>query len=86
MDSIAPKRGEKGDSAGVMDRIVSQLLSELDSLSTSKSTVFVIGATNRPDILDTALLRPGRFDKLLYLGIPDSKAKQYTILKALTRK
>jgi peroxin-6 len=61
LDSVAPKRGEKGDSGGVMDRIVSQLLAELDSVSGgSGGDVFVIGATNRPDLLDPALLRPGR--------------------------
>jgi peroxin-6 len=58
LDSLAPKRGDHGDSGGVMDRIVSQLLAELDGMS--QSDVFVIGATNRPDLLDPALLRPGR--------------------------
>jgi AAA+ superfamily predicted ATPase len=48
--------------------------------------VFVIGATNRPDLLDQALLRPGRFDKMLYLGVSDTHEKQQTILEALTRK
>lgn len=93
LDSVAPKRGNQGDSGGVMDRIVSQLLAELDGISDSDSTVsggggsvFVIGATNRPDLLDQALLRPGRFDKMLYLGVSDSHAKQLTILQALTRK
>ena len=62
LDSIAPKRGNHGDSGGVMDRIVSQLLAELDGMSGGKELVdvFVIGATNRPDLLDPALLRPGR--------------------------
>ena len=62
LDSIAPKRGNQGDSGGVMDRIVSQLLAELDGMSSSAGVVdvFVIGATNRPDLLDPALLRPGR--------------------------
>lgn len=86
IDSVAPKRGNQGDSGGVMDRIVSQLLAELDGMSTDADGVFVIGATNRPDLLDEALLRPGRFDKLLYLGIPDTDAKQLNILEALTRK
>lgn len=63
LDSVAPKRGNHGDSGGVMDRIVSQLLAELDGLSGGKAgaDVFVIGATNRPDLLDPALLRPGRY-------------------------
>lgn len=94
LDSVAPKRGNQGDSGGVMDRIVSQLLAELDGMSGSdgeddgggRGGVFVIGATNRPDLLDQALLRPGRFDKMLYLGIPDTHEKQLTILQALTRK
>lgn len=87
LDSIAPKRGEKGDTGGVMDRIVSQLLAEIDELSNaSDCAIFVIGATNRPDLLDAALLRPGRFDKMIYLGIPDTREKQEKILKALTRK
>jgi len=62
LDSVAPKRGNHGDSGGVMDRIVSQLLAELDGMSSGGSAdVFVIGATNRPDLLDPALLRPGRY-------------------------
>jgi peroxin-6 len=89
LDSVAPKRGNQGDSGGVMDRIVSQLLAELDGMSGGEDTaggVFVIGATNRPDLLDPALLRPGRFDKMLYLGVSDTHEKQLTILEALTRK
>ncbi|KAG7452765.1 AAA-domain-containing protein [Guyanagaster necrorhizus] len=87
LDSIAPKRGNHGDSGGVMDRIVSQLLSELDGMSGSGGTdVFVIGATNRPDLLDAALLRPGRFDRMLYLGVSKTHEEQLHILEALTRK
>ncbi|ROT39719.1 peroxisomal biogenesis factor 6 [Sodiomyces alkalinus F11] len=89
LDSVAPKRGNQGDSGGVMDRIVSQLLAELDGMSggsEGEGGVFVIGATNRPDLLDPALLRPGRFDKMLYLGVADSQDKQLKILEAVTRK
>ncbi|THX41582.1 AAA-domain-containing protein [Aureobasidium pullulans] len=89
LDSVAPKRGNQGDSGGVMDRIVSQLLAELDGMSDGDEGgggVFVIGATNRPDLLDQALLRPGRFDKMLYLGISDTHEKQQKILEALSRK
>ncbi|KAG7892742.1 hypothetical protein KL936_000916 [Ogataea polymorpha] len=88
LDSVAPKRGNQGDSGGVMDRIVSQLLAELDGMSGAEGGdgVFVVGATNRPDLLDEALLRPGRFDKMLYLGIADTHEKQAKIIQALTRK
>ncbi|KAI0418062.1 peroxisomal biogenesis factor 6 [Xylaria grammica] len=89
LDSVAPKRGNQGDSGGVMDRIVSQLLAELDGMSGGDDGgggVFVIGATNRPDLLDQALLRPGRFDKMLYLGVSDTHKKQLGIMEALTRK
>ncbi|KAJ3254009.1 peroxisomal assembly protein [Chytriomyces hyalinus] len=87
LDSVAPKRGDKGDSSGgVMDRIVSQLLAELDNVGSSGGDVFVIGATNRPDLLDSALLRPGRFDKMLYLGVSEEKQKQVSVMQALTRK
>jgi peroxin-6 len=88
LDSVAPRRGNQADSAGVMDRIVSQLLAELDGMSDSPgdSGVFVIGATNRPDLLDPALLRPGRFDKMLYLGVSQTHEQQVNIIRALTRK
>ena len=66
-------------------RVVSQLLAELDGIQKSRD-VFVIGATNRPDLLDPALLRPGRFDTLLYLGISKEKEDRMKIVKALTRK
>ncbi|XP_014665905.1 PREDICTED: peroxisome assembly factor 2-like [Priapulus caudatus] len=85
LDSLAPNRGRSGDSGGVSDRVVSQLLAELDGL-VKTSSVFVIAATNRPDLLDPALLRPGRFDKLVYVGVSRDKADQLKILTALTRK
>ncbi|XP_014893360.1 peroxisome assembly factor 2 [Poecilia latipinna] len=85
LDSLAPNRGRSGDSGGVMDRVVSQLLAELDSLQSSAG-VFVIGATNRPDLLDQSLLRPGRFDKLVYVGINEDRASQLQVLQAILRK
>ncbi|KAL1006167.1 hypothetical protein UPYG_G00068760 [Umbra pygmaea] len=85
LDSLAPNRGRSGDSGGVMDRVVSQLLAELDGLH-STGDVFVIGATNRPDLLDQSLLRPGRFDKLVYVGINEDKVSQLQVLKAIVRK
>lgn len=85
LDSIAPNRGRSGDSGGVMDRVVSQLLAELDGLHKAKD-VFIIGATNRPDLIDPALLRPGRFDRLVYLGVNEDEAAKEKILRAITRK
>ncbi|OXB68362.1 hypothetical protein ASZ78_015302 [Callipepla squamata] len=85
LDSLAPNRGRSGDSGGVMDRVVSQLLAELDGLHSSRE-VFVIGATNRPDLLDSALLRPGRFDKLVYVGVNEDRDSQLQVLSAITRK
>ncbi|KAJ9460379.1 Peroxisomal biogenesis factor 6 [Diplonema papillatum] len=87
LDALVPNRGANGDSGGVMDRIVAQLLSELDSLTGDPSEfVFIIGATNRPDLIDQSLLRPGRFDRCVYLGVSTSDAEQATVLKAQTRK
>uniref|UniRef100_A0A1A7Y3E6 Peroxisomal ATPase PEX6 n=1 Tax=Iconisemion striatum TaxID=60296 RepID=A0A1A7Y3E6_9TELE len=85
LDSLAPNRGRSGDSGGVMDRVVSQLLAELDTLHLS-AEVFVIGATNRPDLLDKSLLRPGRFDKLVYVGINTDRVSQLQVLQAILRK
>ena len=85
LDSLAPARGRTGDGGGVMDRVVSQLLSEIDGMN-SETDVFVIGATNRPDLVDPALLRPGRLDRLVYLGVDASTQHQRAILRALTRK
>lgn len=85
LDSLAPARGKGSDSGAVMDRVVAQLLAELDGVQNSNG-LFVIGATNRPDLLDPGLLRPGRFDKLIYLGMSEDKPTQVKILQALTRK
>jgi len=67
LDALIPKRGSGSDSHQVMDRIVAELLIQMDSASSNQ--VFIIGATNRPDLLDPSILRPGRFDKQIYLGI-----------------
>jgi len=83
VDSIAPHRGEHYDS-GVTERMVNQLLSEMDGLVSLKNVV-VIAATNRPDMLDLALLRPGRFDRNVYIPLPDKRARE-EILKVHTRK
>ena len=57
------------DSSHVSDRVVAQLLAELDGIGGGRNDVYVIGATNRPDLLDSALMRPGRLDVLLYVGV-----------------
>jgi transitional endoplasmic reticulum ATPase len=73
-----------GDSGGAADRVLNQLLIEMDGL-TAKKTVFIIGATNRPDIIDPALLRPGRLDQLIYIPLPDESSR-LQIFKACLRK
>jgi transitional endoplasmic reticulum ATPase len=83
VDSIAPKRGMQS-SSGVTERIVNQLLTSIDGLE-SLERVLVIAATNRPDILDEALLRTGRFDRLLYVEPPNAVGR-LEILKVHTRK
>jgi transitional endoplasmic reticulum ATPase len=74
LDSLAPRRGTAMGEPHVTERIVNQLLSELDGLEELRGVV-VIGATNRPDIIDPALLRPGRFDEIIYVPVPDYKAR-----------
>ncbi|MGC2483198.1 MAG: CDC48 family AAA ATPase, partial [Nitrososphaeraceae archaeon] len=74
VDSIAPTRGMGGDSM-VTERVVSQLLTELDGIQ-ALSGVVVIAATNRADMIDPALLRPGRFDKIVFVPMPDKAARQ----------
>ena len=73
IDSITPQRGSLSDSR-VTERVISQLLTELDGLEALRSIV-VIAATNRPDLVDPALLRPGRFDRLVYIRPPDRDAR-----------
>ncbi|WP_455285500.1 CDC48 family AAA ATPase [[Eubacterium] cellulosolvens] len=73
LDSIVPRRGLGYSDSGASERVISQLLTELDGIE-SLQNVVVIGATNRPDILDPAVLRPGRFDRLIYVPAPDHKA------------
>uniref|UniRef100_A0A7C3UE99 AAA family ATPase n=4 Tax=Geoglobus ahangari TaxID=113653 RepID=A0A7C3UE99_9EURY len=82
IDAIAPMRGLDEGSRAV-ERVVNQLLTEMDGLE-ELDGVIVIGATNRPDILDPALLRPGRFDRLVYVRPPD-KESRYAIFKIHTR-
>ena len=62
--------GTGGDAGGASDRIINQVLTEMDGMG-AKKNVFIIGATNRPDIIDPAVLRPGRLDQLMYIPLPD---------------
>jgi transitional endoplasmic reticulum ATPase len=83
LDAIAPTRGDHGDSH-VTERVISQFLTEMDGLEILTNVV-VIGATNRPDIIDPALLRPGRFDRILYVPPPDRESR-VQIIKIHTKK
>ena len=85
IDSIARARGGSGgDAGGAGDRVINQILTEIDGVGVRKN-VFVIGATNRPDILDPAIMRPGRLDQLVYIPLPDRKSR-IQIFKATLRK
>jgi transitional endoplasmic reticulum ATPase len=85
LDSIAKSRGGSGgDGGGAADRVINQVLTEMDGMG-AKKNVFIIGATNRPDIIDSAVLRPGRLDQLIYIPLPDEKSRS-AILKAALRK
>jgi transitional endoplasmic reticulum ATPase len=74
MDSIAPTRGMGASGVGGTERIVSQILTEIDGISELHGVV-VLGATNRPDMVDPALLRPGRFDRIILVPNPDSQTR-----------
>jgi len=85
LDSIAKARGGNvGDAGGAADRVINQILTEMDGMN-NKKNVFIIGATNRPDIIDPAILRPGRLDQLIYIPLPDENSRM-AILKANLRK
>jgi transitional endoplasmic reticulum ATPase len=74
MDSLAPRRGLGLSDSGVSQRVISQLLTEMDGIMTL-SDIVVIAATNRPDMVDSAVLRPGRFDRIIYVSEPDEKSR-----------
>eukprot|EP00397_Hematodinium_sp_SG-2012_P006382 GEMP01006412.1.p1 GENE.GEMP01006412.1~~GEMP01006412.1.p1 ORF type:complete len:785 (+),score=203.77 GEMP01006412.1:269-2623(+) len=85
LDSIGTARGGGGgDAGGAGDRVMNQLLTEIDGVGVKKN-VFFVGATNRPELLDEALLRPGRLDQLIYIPLPDLPARQ-GILEATLKK
>merc|ERR1712232_1141806 len=70
IEALAPKRG--ADSTGVTDRVVNQMLTYLDGVE-DRGRVYVVAATSRPDMVDQALMRPGRFDKICYCGLPNDE-------------
>jgi transitional endoplasmic reticulum ATPase len=74
IDSLVPRRGSGYGDSGVTDRVISQLLTEIDGI-TALQDVVVIAATNRPDMVDPAVLRPGRFDRLIYVPEPGEEAR-----------
>src|SRR5207245_3421828 len=75
IDSVAPTRGSSLGDSHVTERVISQFLTEMDGLEELRN-VIIIAATNRPDIIDSALLRPGRFDRLLFVPPPDLEARK----------
>ncbi|KAF7490478.1 Peroxisome biogenesis factor 1 [Sarcoptes scabiei] len=77
-DSLAPRRGH--DSTGVTDRVVNQMLTLMDGLEERAANIFIIAATSRPDLIDLALLRPGRFDQTIHCPMPDSSARMDILL------
>merc|ERR1712137_977674 len=84
LDSIARSRGGGGgDAGGSGDRVINQILTEMDGIE-AKKNVFIIGATNRPDILDPAIMRPGRLDQKIYIPMPDLDSRE-SIFKASLR-
>jgi transitional endoplasmic reticulum ATPase len=74
IDSLTPRRGMGMSDSGVSERVISQLLTEMDGI-TSLQDIVVVAATNRPDMVDSAVLRPGRFDRLIYVPEPDEKSR-----------
>jgi len=82
IDSIASSRGSSAGDNNVTDRVINTILTEMDGM-TRKNNVFVIGATNRPELLDSALLRPGRLDQVVYISPPDKESRLQIIKIAL---
>merc|ERR1711871_1382208 len=84
LDSIGTARGSDSGAGGASDRIMNQLLTEIDGVGVKKN-VFFVGATNRPELLDDALLRPGRLDQLIYIPLPDRPAR-LSVLESTLKK
>lgn len=74
IDSLAPRRGASGGDSNVTERVVNQMLTEMDGLE-DMNDIVIVAATNRPDIIDTALLRPGRFDRIIMAPVPEAETR-----------
>lgn len=85
IDALAPARAKNSDQNNVMDRIVAQFMTEMDGLIKADDLI-LIASTNRPDLIDPSLLRPGRFDKMIYIGLPTTIEEKFKIFHAQTRK
>lgn len=81
LDALCPKRTQGDNSA--TSRVVNQMLTEMDGVE-GREGVFLMAASNRPDIIDSAILRPGRLDKIIYVGLP-TPVDRVDILRALTK-
>lgn len=81
---MCPRRGSSAEGSHVTDRVVNQLLTEMDGLE-QRRQVFVIAATNRPDIIEPAMLRPGRLERLLYVKLPDAEERHQILLKHIRK-
>ena len=85
LDALCPRRGgEGGNESGVSERVVNQILTEMDGLDVRRS-IFVLAATNRPELIDPAMLRPGRLDRLVYVPLP-CETDRLQILKTCARR
>ena len=80
-EALAAKRG--GENNAVMNRLVPELLAQMQGFSDNENNLLLLAATNRPWDIDSAMLRPGRFNELIYVGLPDAPAREYMINKAL---
>lgn len=82
MDALCPKRSDSRENGATM-RVVNQMLTEMDGVE-GRQGVFLLAASNRPDIVDPAVLRPGRLDKIIFVGLPTA-SDRVDILRAITK-
>ena len=86
LDSIAKTRSSNTQGGSeAADRVINQILTEIDGLGSNNKDIFIIGATNRPDVLDPAMTRPGRLDQLIYIPLPDTASRRNIFLTALKK-